>query len=146
MSDNFSVPPSIDNIIKIFRITDGAEKLALILEYANSLPPLPPWLAEKRHSLAIIPECVTPVFVYAEQHDDGGMYFYFDIPPESPTIRGFAGLLNVGLSGLTPGQILAIPDDLADQLGLTYIFSLRRVQSLYVILGFMRYLAQQHIG
>ena len=81
-----ALPPRLQAIVEEFQDAEGREKLDLLLEYAQSLPPLPAWLAEQHNDMDQVHECMSPVFVYAEQRD-GRMQFYFDVPPEAPTVR-----------------------------------------------------------
>ena len=82
------LPPKLAEIVEDFEYCEGQEKLEYLLEFAERLPPLPEWLAEKHGEMDEVHECMTPVFVYGEPNDDGTMHFYFDAPPESPTVRG----------------------------------------------------------
>ena len=63
------------------------------------LPPLPEWLLAKRDSMEIVHECMTTVFVHVEKDGDGRLTFYLDVPPESPTVRGYATILSEGWPG-----------------------------------------------
>ena len=47
------------------------------------------------------------------------MHLFFDAPPEAPTTRGFAGILQTGLDGLSADEVLATPAEFTSQLGLT---------------------------
>ena len=42
--------------------------------------------------------------------DDGAVHLFFDAPAESPTVRGFAGILREGLEGVNYEQVLQVPD------------------------------------
>ena len=60
---------------------------------------------------------------------------FFQAPPEAPTTRGFASVLFEGLDGLTAAEILAIPDDMPEQLGLTRAISPLRMRGMSAMLG-----------
>jgi len=49
---------------------------------------------------------MTPVYVHAETQD-GRMTFFFDVPEESPTVRGYAALMGEGLRGQRPSKCWA---------------------------------------
>jgi cysteine desulfuration protein SufE len=87
-----------------------------------------------------VPECMTPVFVQARQQD-GRMHFYFDVPEESPTVRGFAALMAEGLDGTTPQEILAVPGDFFHSMGLDQVLTHQRLNGLGAILAHMKRLA-----
>ena len=56
-------------------------------------------------------------------------------PAEAPTTRGFASILHAGLDGLTPEQVLAVPDDVPNRLGLTAAVSPLRLRGMSGMLG-----------
>jgi cysteine desulfuration protein SufE len=89
-------------------------------------------------------ECMTPVFVQS-QLQDGGMHFYFDVPPESPTVRGYAALLAEGLDGLSPQEILAVPNDFYLEMGLAEVLTHQRMNGISAILAHMKRLAVAEI-
>jgi cysteine desulfuration protein SufE len=85
------------------------------------------------------------VFVYAES-DQGRLRFLFDVPPESPTIRGYAALLAEGVAGETPETILQIPADFYYQMGLQQALSPQRLNGISAILAHMKRLAVKHLN
>ena len=62
---NGPIPDRLQEIIEDFRWAEGREKLDLLLEYAQKLPPLPGWLATDHDSMDQVHECMSPVFVAA---------------------------------------------------------------------------------
>ena len=134
------IPDRLQEIIEDFRWAEGREKLDLLLEYAQNLPPLPGWLATDHDSMDQVHECMSPVFVAAETHD-GAMTFYFDVPSEAPTVRGYAALMADGGSGCTPQGILGIPGDFFQAMGLQEVISYQRINGISAILAHMKRLA-----
>jgi cysteine desulfuration protein SufE len=139
-----ALPPRLLAIVEEFQDAEGREKLDLLLEYAQSMPPLPEWLAEQHSDMDQVHECMSPVFVYAEQHD-GRMQFYFDVPPEAPTVRGYAALMAEGLNGTTPDEIMAVPGDFFNAMGLQEVITFQRIRGISAILTYMKRLAVQTI-
>lgn len=135
------IPNRLQEIVEDFSFCVGQEKLEYLLEFAEKLQPLPEWLHEKRDTLEQVHECMTPVFVYAE-HDNGRLHFHFDIPPEAPTVRGFAALLQDGLDGTTPAEVTAVPNEFYLQMGLQSVLSGQRLNGIAAILAHMKTLAQ----
>ena len=135
-----NIPDSLQTIIEDFQWAEGREKLELLLEYAERLPPLPAWLADQRETMDQVHECMTPVFVYAESRN-GGMRWFFDVPPESPTVRGYAALMAEGLDGATPEEVLAVPGDFFQAMGLQEVVSFQRIKGISAILAHMKRLA-----
>jgi len=137
-----SIPPRLNQIIEDFQISEGREKLELLLEFSESLAPLPDWLIGHPDQMDQVHECMTPVFIQA-QLVDGKMVYYFDVPAESPTVRGFAAMLKQGVEGTTPQEILAIPNDFYLRMGLEQVLTQQRLNGISAILAYMKRLAIQ---
>jgi cysteine desulfuration protein SufE len=134
------IPPRLQEIVEEFGEAEGQDKLELLLEYSEKMPPLPDWL-DKDTNMEQVHECMTPVFVHAER-ENGGMVFYFDVPPESPTVRGYAAILGDGLRGATPEQIVNLPGDFFQAMGLHKVLSPQRLRGISAILAYLKRLAR----
>jgi cysteine desulfuration protein SufE len=139
------VPARLSEIIDDFAISEGREKLELLLEYAESMPPLPKRLAAARDQMEQVHECMTPVFVSVENRD-GRLYFYFDVPAESPTVRGYAAILGEGLQGATAEQILAVPNDFYRQMGLDQVLTHQRLNGITAMMAYLKRLALEAVS
>jgi len=64
------IPPRLSEIIEDFNWLEGREKLELLLEFSEKMPPLPDWL-NKDTNMEQIHECMTRVFVHAERENGG---------------------------------------------------------------------------
>lgn len=137
-----AMPERLKEIIDDFQLSEGREKLELLLQFADQMPALPEWLQQDHDQMEFVPECMTPVYVQAETHD-GRMTFYFDVPDESPTVRGYAALMGDGLRGATPEQVLSIPGDFYSQMGLDKVLSHQRLNGISAILAHMKRLAME---
>lgn len=135
------LPGKLQTIVEDFSLIEGSEKLEYLLELAERLPPLPERLLAHRDSMDIVHECMTTVFVYAEKDDDGRICFYLDVPRESPTVRGYATILQEGLSGETPERIAAVPTEFYLQMGLQQVLSGQRLNGIGAILEHMKRVA-----
>ena len=109
-------------------------KLELLLDYSASLPPLPERFEGGREALERVHECQTPFFV-ATELEDGHVRLWFDAPDESPTTKGFAGILHAGLDGEGVDEVLAVPPDFPARLGLSEAISPLRLRGIAAILG-----------
>jgi cysteine desulfuration protein SufE len=136
MTDSATIPPRLREIIEEFQAGDRTEKLELMLDYADRLPPLPEHLREHA-GMDQVHECMSPVFVQAELEGDG-VRFHFDVPEEAPTTRGYASLLAAGLQGATPREVLAVPADFFQEMGLHQILSPQRLNGISAILAYMK--------
>ena len=137
-----SVPPRLREIVEDFQWSEDREKLELLLEFSERMPPLPDWLQADRSAMESVPECMTPVSVQSK-FEDGKMTFYFDAPPQSPTVRGFAALMAEGVQGASPEQVLSIPADFYQQMGLERVLTNQRLNGISAILAHMKRLALQ---
>jgi cysteine desulfuration protein SufE len=127
--------PSLATVIPRFRNADRQTRLETLLDYARRLPPLPERLvAEKALGRNLVHECQTPVFLWTEVTDDK-VHIHADVPPESPTVRGFVSLLARSLDGIPPAEVARVPEDLLEQLGLTETLGMTRTQGLTAILA-----------
>ena len=143
MSQESTIPPRLQQIVEEFSWCEGQEKLELLLEYAEKMPPLPDWLNKDTH-MEQVHECMTPVFVHAEVVD-GGMNFYFDVPPESPTVRGYAAILGEGLRGATPAEVIQLPANFYQQMGLQNVLTSQRLNGIQAILAYLKRLASERL-
>ena len=140
---NNTIPPRLQEIIDDFSWAEGQEKLELLLEFSEQMPPLPDWL-DRNTNMEQVHECMTPVFVHAEKKN-GGMHFYFDVPPESPTVRGYATILGQGLDGATPEQVIALPGNFYIEMGLHKVLTTQRLNGIGAILAYIKRLATREL-
>lgn len=119
MSDD--LPKALAEIADDFAALSTQDRLQLLLEFSTELPELSAKYAEHPELLEPVPECQSPIFVIAEVEGAGpeaAVQIHFSAPAEAPTTRGFAGILNEGLAGLTAQQVLDVPMDLPQRLSL----------------------------
>lgn len=136
------LPPRLQEIVEDFALAEGREKLELLLQYAQELPPLPEWLREHKERMEPVPECMTPVFAHAEVNA-GVMQYYLDVPDESPTVRGYAAILSQGLSGVRAEDVLTVPTTFYEQMGLSGVLSGQRLNGMRAILTRLKHYARQ---
>jgi cysteine desulfuration protein SufE len=139
------MPARLKEIIEDFQLSEGREKLELLLQFAQQMPALPDWLQQDRSQMEFVPECMTPVYVHAETQN-GRMTFYFDVPDESPTVRGYAAIMGEGLREATPEQVLSVPGDFYQQMGLDKVLSYQRLNGISAILAHMKRLALEALN
>ena len=127
--------PRLQEIADDFNAMSGSERLQLLLEFSQELPPLPASYAEHRDRLEPVPECQSPLFLAVEVDPDKTVHLFFDAPPEAPTTRGFAGILYAGLDGLSAEEVLATPGEFSSQLGLQDLVSPLRLRGMVAMLA-----------
>ena len=130
---NEDLPEALGEIVEDFNALPVPERLQLLLEFAEGLAPLPARYAEHPELMEPVPECQSPIFLMTEVDGAGPggvVHLFFSAPQESPTTRGFAGILAEGLGGLTVKQVLDVPDDLPNRLALADAVSLLRLRGM----------------
>jgi cysteine desulfuration protein SufE len=127
--------PRLQEIADDFGAVPDRDRLQLLLEFAQDLPPLPPRYAEHPDLLEAVPECQTPLFLAVEVDDDSNVHLFFDAPREAPTTRGFAAILYAGLDGLGADEILQTPGEFSAQLGLQDLVSPLRLRGMAAMLA-----------
>ena len=128
-----SMPDPLAAVVMEFAEVTGQDKLNLLLEFADELPPLPPDLEEA--GMEPVPECQSPLFLYVDAADRDQVRLYFSAPAEAPTTRGFASILAAGLDGQPVDAILAVPDDFYAELGLAKLISPLRLRGMSAMLA-----------
>jgi cysteine desulfuration protein SufE len=131
------LPAAFAEIADDFSAATTRQRLDLLLEFSDELPGLPERLHDARDSLERVDECQSPVFLTVEVEPDADrtVHLFFDAPLEAPTTRGFAGILQAGLDGLSAAQVLAVPDDAPMRLGLAEAVSPLRLRGMVGMLG-----------
>jgi cysteine desulfuration protein SufE len=131
------LPETFQAIIEDFQLADKNERLELLLEYAKELPPLPPHMQENTAEMEQVTECQTPFFL-ASEVKDGKVTFYYDVPLEAPTTRGYASILAQGLNGSSPQMVLKVPNTFYNWIGLGDIISPLRLRGVEGVLNRMK--------
>lgn len=138
MDSNLSdYPPKLRQTIAEFQEVDMRDRMEYLIDYAMDLPDLPERLFEERDSMEQVHECQSPVFLHTEINN-GKVEFFFDIPQEAPTVRGYAAILLEGLNGLTPEEILAVPETAYIPLKLGEIVTPQRLNGLHFLARYMK--------
>ncbi|MDI5937556.1 SufE family protein [Micromonospora harpali] len=139
------MPTKLAEIVDEFAAAPRDVVLEMLLEYADVIPPLPGELAG-REGMEQVPECQTAFFLRAEVNPDRTVTTWFDCPPEAPTTRAFAGILAEGLSGASADEVLAVPDDLYQRMGLAQAISPLRVRGGTAILARLKRQVREQIS
>lgn len=127
-----TLPAALAEVVSDFAEVEGQDKLKLLLEFANELPPLPADLQEQ--AMEPVPECQSPLFMHVDAGDASRVRLYFSAPAEAPTTRGFAAILATGLDQQPAADILAVPDDFYADLGLAALISPLRLRGISAML------------
>jgi cysteine desulfuration protein SufE len=116
----------LPELIAEFDGLDDREKLELLVEFADELPPLSPGRSSGPQSESCrVQECQTAVYLWVDLIG-AGIHIEADVPKNAPTVRGLVSVLVQGLEGATPAEIAAIPDDIVSHLGLQTALGMQR--------------------
>jgi cysteine desulfuration protein SufE len=109
-------PARLDRLLDRFERLGRDQTMALLVEFADQFPELPPRFTElARDDRYKIHECMTPVSLFSELRD-GRIYFFADVPREAPTVRALLTIFTQALNGQPPEVVLAIPSDYVSRL------------------------------
>lgn len=127
------MPAPLAEVVSDFKEVSGQDKLKLLLEFADELPPLPAELTEA--AMEPVPECQSPLFLHVDAADRDDIRLFFSAPAEAPTTRGFASILATGLDHQPADDILGVPDDFYADLGLAQLISPLRLRGMSAMLA-----------
>jgi len=131
----YQLPEALAQIREDFLELGLKDRLQLLLEFSNELPELPAHYADHPDLFERVEECQSPVFIFVDIDDATIVHLYAMAPKEAPTTRGFASILVQGLAGLTVDEVLAVPDDFPNTIGLTEAVSPLRIRGMTALLG-----------
>ncbi len=123
-----SLPGTLAEIRDDFLALSVQDRLQLLLEFSESLPEVPDGIVPE-DAWERVTECQSPVFIHVDT-DSSPPVIYATAPEQAPTTRGFASILVHGLAGLSPAEILAVPGDFPQSLGLNDAVSLLRLRGM----------------
>jgi cysteine desulfuration protein SufE len=129
-----TLPSSLAEIRDDFLALEQRDRLEMLLEFSNELPELPERYQQHPDLFERVVECQSPVFIFVEV-TGGVVHLFATAPKESPTTRGFASILVQGIDGLSVEEVLGIPDDFPNTIGLTEAVSPLRIRGMTALLG-----------
>ena len=129
------LPAALEQIRTDFLELGIKDRLQLLLEFSNELPELPEQYRDHPDLFERVEECQSPVFIFVEVDEANVVHLFAMAPKEAPTTRGFASILVQGLAGLTVDEVLAVPDDFPNTIGLTEAVSPLRIRGMTAMLG-----------
>ena len=133
-----SIPDALATVVDRFRKAPKDLRVQALLHYAKKVPELPSEYRAARSRLEQVHECQTPFFLATEVDADGVVHLFFDAPRESPTVRGFAGILREGLEGASWREVLDVPPDFYSGMGLDTVVSPLRLRGMSAILALLQ--------
>lgn len=137
----------LDELVAEFADLDGREKLELLVDFANGLPPLTAdYEARKAQEDRRVHECQTPVFLWTES-ESGMARLVAEVAPEAPTVKGFVAVLAAAINGHPITEVATISDDVLDRMGLADVLGILRSRGLRAIVARVkRGFAERSVG
>jgi cysteine desulfuration protein SufE len=130
-----SVQTRLSELIAEFADLDAREKLELLVDFANGLPPLPAeFEARKATEDRRVHECQTSVFLWTEV-DDGKARLVAEVAPEAPTVKGFVAILTEAINGRPAADVAELSDDMLERMGLASVLGMMRTGGLRAIVA-----------
>lgn len=139
-----ALPSRLQTIVDVFANSPKEFRLEALLDYSRRVPDLPPRYADHPDLLEEVKECQTPFFLATEVDDDQKVEMFFSAPAESPTVRGYAGLLLDGLQGATVEDVLGVPIDFYVGMGLEEVVTPLRLRGMGAILTRLQRQLREH--
>lgn len=139
------MPQKLTEIVAEFASAPRDVVLEMLLEYADAVPPVPPERAGHA-GMEQVTECQTPFFLRADVTERRTVDLWFDCPPEAPTTRAFAGILAEGLAGADADEVLAVPSDLYQRMGLADAISPLRIRGGTAVLARLQRQVREQLG
>ena len=143
--DATTLPAPLAETREDFLALGVKDRLQLLLEFSNELPELPERYRDHPDLLEKVEECQSPVYIFVEVVD-GRVHLHATAPAESPTTRGFASILVQGLDGLTVDEVLDVPGDYPQSLGLAEAVSPLRVRGMSGMLARVRRQVRERVA
>lgn len=117
---------------------DDADRLGLLVELSRELPPL----GENRGlapypSSCRVQECQTAVHLWVDVAD-GRVQIEAHVPESSPTVAGLVWLIVSAIQHAPVAEVLALPDDVLEPLGLAKALGMQRQQGVRGMIGHIK--------
>lgn len=116
-------------VIEELNSVEARDRLELLIDYSNELPPLPERYSDHPDLLERVEECQSPVYLFVEVNQSI-VSIFLTAPKEAPTTRAFASILHKALDGQTASDVLNFDDDFPNHLGITQLVSPLRMRGI----------------
>jgi len=113
------LPQRLQDVIETFEMFDDqADRVSLLLDYADRFRHVPPAVAtrpyDKSHQ---VPECESEAYVWAVTQPDGTLKLHFAVEnPSGISAKALGAILEQSLSGLPPAEVARITPDIVERI------------------------------
>jgi cysteine desulfuration protein SufE len=128
------LPASLATIVeRLHRANPARMKYELLIRYAQKLPPFPASAKIPAHQ---VKGCTSQVWLVTHLDDQGRVQISGDA--DSQLVKGLLAILVLGLNGLTPTEILALPPDFIKLTGLDVSLTPSRNNGFVNMVNFLK--------
>ncbi len=128
----------LDEYLQEFEDLDPQDRLEILMDFGHELPPLEPEYQNlPTRGECQIQGCQTPVYMHVA-FNDGKIHLAAHVPEKSPTVRGFVAMLVNGLEGASVAEVLGIPDNMPERLGLQDVLGMTRFRGFAGIVAHIK--------
>jgi cysteine desulfuration protein SufE len=134
----FMPPAPLQKLVDLFSGLPESERRELLIHYAAGSSRFAPQEGEafEIEDLRKDEECTDTVGIHVRLRD-GRCQFWISLGPEVQTLtRALTSVLAEGLSGATPGEIMAVPESVIDRIVGETLVRLRSRTAYYVLRRF----------
>lgn len=122
------------------------ERVEVLIELSNQLPGLSSARAATPFpETCRVQECQTPVYLWIDVAE-GRVSLEADVPRKSPTVRGLVTLVIDALQGASVEEVLSLPTNLLEELGLGEALGMTRQQGFRGVIMRIKQAAQTSPG
>jgi len=139
------VTKELSEIIDVFQSVEVKTRLELLLDFSKQLPELDErHAAERDAGIHRVPECMSPVFLWVEpdshiiNSSNQTVHLILDVAGEAPTIKGFLSIILQAFDHHPAHEIVALPLDLVNRLGLSSVIRMNRAHGIAAIITRIR--------
>jgi cysteine desulfuration protein SufE len=117
-----------EELVADFQDLSPEERLEELVELADELPDVSPGRAVSPPPESCrVQECQTPVYLWVDVNK-GRVHVEASVSRKSPTVRGLVALIVGAVQGAEVAQVLSLPENLLEQLGLAEALGMTRQQ------------------
>lgn len=144
------LPADLAEITAEFLSLPAATRLELLIEFGAEVREVPEPYVNDPSRMERVVECQSPVYIAVEvaptQSGPARAAVHIIAPREAPTTRGFAGVLSEGIGDLNAEQIMSLPADLPNRLGLATLISPLRLAGMGALLGRIQHQIREQLA
>ena len=130
---------TIRDIAAQFQMVDPQDRLEIMLDYSERMPPLAEeYVPLRDRGLNMVHECQSPVFMMVEVDDEDVVHIHADVPAEAPTARSFVAILVDAFDDEPASSVLEAPRDVLHELGIDTLIGMQRTRGLQAIYAKLR--------